>query len=403
MASDYPFYAPEFRIKINGEALPSPVRAAVTSVTYHDGVNASDRVEVGIANPNLSFLQKHIRGLGIQPFPTALAVGVGGSGSATSAASGVFDIDNKFSLELGYAPDDFSEVFKGEVTGLQASFPNGGMPSLNLVAHDYLNRLTRGSYARGFGPLHDFLVAAILSAENRLIPLIDPALVTVSAAMTAINVIFKGTGTKQGKRGQGESDLEMLTRIAKSYDADFWVEGDVLYIARFFPKEYSASNTLVYGESLLDFTPQMSNVGQVAAVSMKFTLRELRLSFLVTAGWDFDREALTVSIVPGSAASFAKAASGPAITIVDQPIASPGDIVNSAFIILRQLRTKLNQRLTGTGSAIGNPKLRAGSVVHLDGLGPDFSGNWRISSTVHSIDTGGVYRTRFNVFKEVIP
>jgi phage protein D len=397
---EYPNYAPEFDIKINGDALPSPVRSAVTSVRYEDGKNAADRVEIGLANPNLSWLQSHIRGLGFGPFPTQLAIGPGGT--AISGSDGVFDIDNKFELSMGYASEKLVPMFKGEVTGVNATFPNGGMPTMTLVAHDYLNRLARGSYARGFGPLADALVVAIMSAENLLVPLIDPALMTVSTAMTALNVIFGGSGTKQGRRGDGETDLKMLERIAAKYDADFWVEGDTLYFSRFFFKEYSPSIELAWGKSLLEFSPQISTVGQIASVAMKFTLRELPLSFLVSVFWDFDRETLGISVVPGESASFTKAANGPAITIADQPISSPTDIANSALVILSKLRKKLNNRLTGSGSAVGNPDIRAGAILRLDGLGPDFSGDYRVTSATHTLDTGG-YRTSFQVRKEIIP
>lgn len=391
-----PKYAPEFKIEINGQELPAAVRSSITSVSYQDGMNAADRVEVGLANPDLRWLQHHVRGLGFSPFPSAVRVGA--LGSVPIGAEGTFDIDNKLSLSLGYAPDPLEPVFKGEVTGLQASFPNGGMPGMTLVAHDYLHRTTRGSYARGFGPLHDALVAIILSAENLLIPLIDPVLLSASAAMTALNVIFKGTGTKQ----KSQSDFELLQEIAANYDADFWVDGDTLNLVRFTPKEYSPRLTLTWGESLLDFSPQISTVGQVAGVSMKFTLRELPLSFLVTAAWDFDRESLDIRVVPGEAAAAAKAVSGPAFTIIDRPIASPADITNSALIIVRQLRNKLNNRLTGSGSAVGDPRIRAGAVIALEGLGPDFSGNYRVVSATHTVDSGG-YRTQFNVRKEIIP
>lgn len=397
----FPRYAPEYAIQINGESLPTAVRASVSGITYQDGQNAADRVEVSLANHDLRWLQSHIRGLGFRPFPTNVRLGPGGA-ALTGQGDGLFDIDNKLVLSLGYAPDPLEKVFEGEVTGLQVSFPNGGMPGMTLVAHDYLNRLTRGSYARGFGPLADALVAIIISAENLLIPAIDPAVMTVSTAMTVLNVIFKGTGTKQGKRGQGESDLDLVKRIAAQYDADFWVEGDVFYLSRFFPKEYASRLTLTWGESLLEFSPQISTVGQVASVAMKFTLRELPLSFLVSAGWDFDRESLAVSVVPGDAASFAKAAGGPAITIVDQPISSPADIANSALQIIRQLRQKLNSRLTGSGSAVGDPRIRAGAVITLEGLGPDFSGNYRVTSATHTLNSGG-YRTNFQVRKEIIP
>jgi hypothetical protein len=42
------------------------------SVSYQDGVNEADRVEVELANTNLRWLQNHIRGLGFRPFPTEL-------------------------------------------------------------------------------------------------------------------------------------------------------------------------------------------------------------------------------------------------------------------------------------------------------------------------------------------
>jgi hypothetical protein len=41
-------------------------------------------------------------------------------------------------------------------------------------------------------------------------------------------------------------------------------------------------------------------------------------------------------------------------------------------------------------------------VIRLDGLGPDFSGDYRVTSATHSIDAGG-YRTSFQVRKEILP
>ena len=391
----FPAYVPDWSLRINGEELPAAVRGTVTSIRYEDGQNAADRVEVGLANPDLRWLAKHIKGLGFQPFPTGIRIGPVKAGDL--APEGTFDIANTLRLSLGYAPDPLEEVFLGEVTGVQVSFPNGGMPTLTMVAHDYLQRLAQGTASRGFGPLQDALVVGILSAENLLIPQLDPAIVAVSAAMTAINVIFKGTGTKQ----DGQSDFDLLQQIARDYDADFWVDGNTLYLSRFI-KEYEPRLTLTWGQSLLDFSPKMSTVGQVAAVSFKFTLREIPLDFLVTVFWDFDRESLGISILPGAAAKGAKLVSGPTYTIADEPISSPADLANSALKIYRELRNKLNNRLTGSGSAIGDPRIRAGAVIRLEGLGPDFSGNYRVASATHSLDGGG-YKTNFEVFKEILP
>jgi uncharacterized protein len=239
-------------------------------------------------------------------------------------------------------------------------------------------------------------VAAILSAENLLIPAIDPAITAASTALTAINIIFNGSGIKQ----TGQSDFQLLEEIAQRYDADFWVEDDVLYLSRFI-KEYEPRLTLTWGESLLDFSPKMSTVGQVAAVSVRFTLREIPLSFLVTVFWDFDRESVGISVVPGEAAGAAGIA-GPSLTLIDRPIRSPADVVASALFLYSELRKKLNNRLTGSGSATGDPRIRAGAVIRLEGLGPDFSGDYRVASASHSLDGGG-YKTNFEVRKEILP
>jgi len=393
-------YVPDYEVRINGQELPAAVRSTVASVRYEDGRNAADRVEIELGNPDLRWLQRHIRGLGFRP-PSGLDIGP--VRVAQAAPAGTFDLDNSLTLALGYLPGPLELMFEGEVTGIEASFPGGGMPSLRLVAHDKLNRLSRGSGAGAFGFLPDFLVASITAAKNFLIPSIDPAVTVASTALAAINFIFSGSGLYQAGQLDGMSDLELLTLIATKYGADFWVEGDVLYLSRFI-KEYSPSATLKWGESLIDFSPRISNVGQVAGVGYRFTLREIPLSFLVTVFWDFDRETLGLSVIPGPAAKAGVEGiiGGKSLTRVDKPVTSPADVVSSALEIEHELRTKLNGRLTGSLTAIGDPRIRAGAIVRLEGLGPDFSMDYRVASATQAFDGSG-WVTTAQVYKEIIP
>src|SRR5690348_6149644 len=117
----HPQYVPDFQIQINGQDLPSPLRSSVTSVKFQEGRNASDRVEVGLANANLRWLQKHIKGLGFDPFPSQISP----PGSALPGATpdGLFDIDNKLTLAMGYA-GELEPLFEGEITGVEANFPS---------------------------------------------------------------------------------------------------------------------------------------------------------------------------------------------------------------------------------------------------------------------------------------
>jgi phage protein D len=394
--SAYPQYVPQFNISINGQPMPAVVRSSVIGVKFEDGHDAANRVEISIANSDMRFLRTHIRGLGFSPFPTAITMGP--IPVAQLAPAGTFDIDNTVALSIGYAPDPSAEVFLGEITGVQVNFPNGGMPTMTIVAHDFLNRLQNGKVSRGFGFLADALIAAILSAENLLLPLIDPAIIGASIAIAAVNYIFGGSGRKQA----GRSDFEMLQEIAATYDAEFWVDGHTLWVSRFVNKDYSPRLKLTWGKNLLDFSPKVSTIGQVAGVGMRFTLKEIPLDFLVSVYYDFDRESLGFLVLPGAASATAGSLIGPLLTLIDQPIGSPADITNSALVIAHELRQKINNRLTGSGSAVGDPRIRAGAMIEIDGLGPDFSGDYRVVSATHSIDSGG-YRTSFQVRKELIP
>jgi phage protein D len=385
-------YVPDFRLEIGGEEVPRAVRSAINGISYQDGHQAADRVEVTLANVDLRWLQHHIKGLGVTTFPTAMPVAP--DNVLPKVPGGLFDLDNSVRLALGYAPGPLEEVFQGEITGVEASFPADGMPTLTVVAHDAMHRMLQGKYGRGFGPLPDFIIASILAFESRLIPIIEATVQAASTAVAAVNLIFNGTGRKQ----KGQSAHELLSEIAATYDADFYVEGDFLYVTRFM-KEYSPRLSLRWGHSLVSFQPKVTSVGQAFGVGMKFTLREIPLDFLVTVYWDFDRETLVISVLPGVAAP---AASGPVVTFIDRPIGTPADIMNSVLVMAHELRTKLNNRLTGRGTCIGDPRVRAGAVIRLEDLGPDFSGDYRVTAATHTVGPSG-YTTSFEVQKEIIP
>jgi phage protein D len=389
-----PRFVPDYAVQINDADIPSALRASIASVTFEDGIDVSDRVEIKIANPNLQWLQDHIQGLGFDP---ATGVNNGPVKTPGISSNGMLDINNKLVLSLGYADSGVARVFEGEVTGLDLSFPAGGMPTVTLVAHDYLNRLSQGTYGRGFGPIPDFAIAAILAGENLLLSMIDPTIEAASTAITVVNTIFNGSGRKQ----KAQSDLKLMQEIADTYDADFWVEGNTFFLSRFF-KQYSPSVRLTWGESLLEFAPRVSTVGQIAGVGAKFVLREIPFSLMVVVRWNFDTQTLSALVLPSATPAYLKSQVGPVITYIKRPISSPGDIADSALFLTKTLREIINNRLTGSGSAIGDPAIRSGIMIELDNLGPDFSGAYRVASTSHTIDSGG-YRTAFKARKEIVP
>ena len=139
----YPQFGPKFTVQINGANLPSALRGAISSITWTDGIEGSDSVEITFANQNLQWLDNPL-----------LAV------------------NNGFTLSIGYAPDPLEKVFVGEITGVEPSFPNGGMPTIRVTAHDFLQRLTHGKVDRAF---------AITLPTIGILPLPDPVVTSLVA------------------------------------------------------------------------------------------------------------------------------------------------------------------------------------------------------------------------------
>ena len=62
------------------------------------------------------------------------------------------------------------------------------------------------------------------------------------------------------------------------------------------------------------------------------------------------------------------------------------------------LKKKNKEKITGSFSVPGNPKLVAGVNIELTGIGA-FSGKWHIVSSTHTADTSGGYITDVEVRK----
>jgi len=378
----FPHYAPGFSIRINGEALPAALRASVMSVSYQDGIEGADRVEVTFANPDLRWLDHPL-----------LAV------------------DNGFSLSIGYAPDPLEEVFVGEITGVEPSFPSGGIPTIKIAAHDFLQRLTTGTKDRAFAiniptighfPILDPAVAALVAGTNRLIPALDPVGSALSFLTFLISYAIDPIEARRAIRFQeGQSDFDFLSGIAKDNGWEMFIDhtreprGRVLRF-KFLLEDLSPSVSLKWGQTLMDFTPRLSTVGQVVNVATRVWLESIKLELVVILGWDFDRAAFDLAVYPGFG-SLQELLGGKAQSTLKITAGGPALAPRK---ILSELLPRLNNRLTGSGSTIGNPKIKAGQVINLDGLGEQFSGLYRITSTTHAFDSSG-YKTNFDVRKEV--
>lgn len=379
----YPQYVPDFRIEIGGDDVTGLLRSAVTTLTYTDGIEGADRVEMTLANDRLQWLDHPL-----------------------------LQVDQPFSLSLGYAPDPLEEVFVGEVTGVNVTFPNSGVPTITVVAHDFLQRLTTGTKDRAFMlnipcigqfPIPDPVVAALVSATDLLIPFIDPVGAALSFLTLLISYAIDPLEAKKAIRlQQGQSDFEFLTKISKENGWEMYIDhtqepkGYVLRFS-FLVQDYSPSIALQWGASLQSFTPKLSTVGQVAAVSTRIWIPSIKLELVIVLGWDYDRSTFDLMVYPGFGSLQELLSPGKAQSVLKVDAIGPAAAPRA---LLSELLPRLNNRLTGSGAAVGDLRIKAGKVIQLDGLGEQFSGLYRITSATHSIGSGGM-TTNFEARKEI--
>jgi hypothetical protein len=352
-------------------------------VSWQDGLEGADRVEITIANDGLRWLDHPL-----------------------------LQVDNGLALSIGYAPDPLEKVFVGEITGVSATFPNGGMPTLMVVAHDFLQRLTVGTKDRAFAlslpcigkfPLPDPVVAMLVAATDAFIPVVDPAGAALSFLTLLVTYALDPLEAKRAVRiQQGQTDFEFLSKLAKDNGWELYVDHTQApkgYVLRFqfLVQDYAPSVNLAWGKSLAEFTPKLSTVGQVLGISTRIWVSSIKMEFTVVLSWDYDRAAFDLMIYPGVGSLDAALGSKKAEGVLKI------DAVGAATApkqILGELLPRLNNRLTASASTLGDPRIKATKVVNIDGIPGQFGGLYRVTSATHTIDAGG-YRTQFDLRKEV--
>src|SRR5260370_2184923 len=364
-------FIPDFVIKINGQAISRSMRASVSSVHYQDGIEGADRVEVALVNDNLRWFKE---------------------------AS--LKTNNSLSLSMGYV-DDMQDMFSGEITGIDATFPGSGVPSLTVIGHDRINKMTHGNIQINWPSMPDPGIVATIAGKYGLVPDADSGGL-LAALISIVEFILDGH-----ERRQTVSDFEFLSQIAREYGLDMYIDPFRPNTLLFSGLELSSQRPvrkLVWRQdgSLIDFTPRLSTVGQVFGVGIRIYIQETGTELVLAVGVDIGSGNLGGSLMP-----ILQTVSGLVTNFIDDaaPEAAPGVDFLSSFtqsiigqqlpqhrldagdsrrwiilfdaadpaaavkMVMAELTRRLNQRLDGSGSTLGDPHLRAGTDIEIEGLG----------------------------------
>jgi len=299
--------------------------------------------------------------------------------NVASLTSGTAELafEDEDSVKLGdriavYAGDQQgpTEIFSGIVTALEADFPEDEPPTLTVLAEDRLQEARMKRRTRTFEDSSLADIARTIAGDHGLTPMISGFDTTLPVEVQL-----------------NESDLAFLRRLLARYDGDLQVVDDELQIA---PRgeaqrneiELALHSQLRRATVLADLSHQASEVtvtGWDAERGERFTGR----SSGAHAGPGKGRAARDVLLdtVPWRSMQI----SGFAISTSDE-----ADVLADRLIDDRQRRF-----VTLQGVAEGNPALRVGTHVALDGLGPRFSNTYYVTGCRHRFDLQLGYETDF--------
>lgn len=380
------FFTPAFRIELDGRDTGRAVIADVLEVSFTDDLAAVDSFEFTLhdwdpvaGHPKYSSpWDEHG-----QPFRL----------SANGPDVPNFEPGAKVALYFGYLEDgDLPLVMEGEVVSLTPSFPASGVPTCRVRALDaFFRRMQKteveGNYSGTAKDVVDQLCAendvsvrwATLDAEGK-----DEERVEVEGVL--LDEIASRAETYK---------LSMMTVAPDTAGAD-----PVLYLARPSDEDDAPAAEFVWGRTLTSFSPVLSAAGQISEVVVRAgdpgAEAEERAIEVIRSWADIGLS--PTALGPAGSADLETAVAGTREIIKPDGVATLEDAEMAALARLRDLAGTL---ITGSGSSVGLPELRAGRTVVMAGMGARFDGVYRLTKTTHGIGGSG-YTTTFDARKEVL-
>jgi phage protein D len=339
---------PEVDLRINGKDISQDAVSDLVSVTVLEDVNVAGMFTITL----LCWDNKEMRVIWID--------------------DDQFKEGNTVEIDMGYR-DNMKTLFKGEITGLEPEFPKDESPKLTVTGYDRRHRLMGKRKSRTFLNMKDSEIANQIAGDWSLTPKIDDTQVSLDYVLQ-----------------NNQSDFEFLQERARRIGYELVVTDADLH---FRPRKNDGSSVLKLNRDieLLDFSARLTTMGQLEEVNVQ--------------GWNAkDKKEVVAKSRIGDERQMGGSASGPAATrrafsgtggtAVDTPVLNQAEADQLAHGWFGEMALSY---VEGFGTCIGDPELRAGTLVEIEGLGKRFSGSYYVTSTEHSYKPSIGYRTAFSV------
>jgi phage protein D/phage baseplate assembly protein gpV len=287
----------------------------------------------------------------------------------------------KISVQVAGAPQP-EPLISGEATALEAEYDTGGTFTV-IRGYDQTHRFFRGRRTASYQQMTASDIATKIAQRAGL----------QVGEVTATTTVFDHYSQA------GQTDWEVLSALARANNLEIAVRESKFSfsapaIASAAPPAGGTANTdplvLQLGKDLLRFRSILTSAGQVGNVEVR--------------GWDVaTKNALTateqavtkrIELPTVTPQALAKTFGDPTYVATDVPYRTQAEVDEAAKALADEVASAFAEF---EGTARGNPKLRAGAAVSIDGLGEPFDGKYTITTSRHRFDPLTGYTTSFSV------
>jgi phage protein D/phage baseplate assembly protein gpV len=272
-------------------------------------------------------------------------------------------------------------LISGEVTALEADFDATGTFTL-IRGYDLSHRLFRGCHAETWTQVTASDVAVKVARGAGL------SIGTVEATSTVFDHVSQG----------GVSDWHFLSGLAREIGYEVAVRDDKFEFCT--PRsaagapaaDGAAANSLVLelGTDLLRIRSSVTSAEQVSQTEVR--------------GWDIAQKKALIGTAPArttsaelpgtNPADLAHVFGDPTYVATDVPYRKQAEVDVAALAVAEQIAGAFAELDAVTR---GNPKIRAGTAVSIDNIGPPFDGKYTVTTSRHHFDQTAGYVTQFAV------
>lgn len=285
-----------------------------------------------------------------------------------------FDFGAEIGFSVGMGATETS-LFQGVITGLEATYMEGGGVRLTILAEDKLQNLRMTRRTRTFEDVNDEDVMQTIAQEHSLQTAFEDLDGPTHRLLVQTNL----------------SDLAFMRQCARRLNAELWLDGATLHAA---PRSARGAEpvSLAYGANLLEFQVRADLAHQCTD--------------LTVAGWDVQaKDAIRETADDGVLGSELTGLSGGGSILADAFGERKASLVHTTPLSSEEATAVAEARylerarrfVTGMGVTDGDPRIRVGTTLSLSQLGQMFDGDYYVVRTCHVISLDRGYQTELEV------